>query len=213
MKTFGEIKNTALKALENNWGEKVAITFVYEAIAVVASLIGQAHHLVNIVLLLAILPLSYSLAIVFLKTIRNTGSKVAELFDGYKDFERIFPTMLLRGVYTVLWSLLLVIPGIVKALSYSMTEFVLHDNPNLKYDAAITRSSQLMRGHKMDLFLFALSFIGWFLLACLTLGIGFLWFTPYYTTAKAEFYQELLREESARSGNADVEVLEVNTAE
>lgn len=121
------------------------------------------------------------------------------LFDGFKDYLRIFLTMLLVQIYTVLWMLLLIVPGIIKSYSYSMTSFVLADNPDMKYDAAIEESMRLMKGHKMDLFLLDLSMIGWGILSLLTAGIGLLFLAPYNTTAHAHFYEGLLAEDNAYS--------------
>lgn len=194
MKPFGAIKDSALKKLENNWGQYVGITLVYSVLLGVVTAASEINPL-GAILNLALIPISWGLAIIFLKAFRGTKSSLSNLFDGFQDFSRVFLTLFLQGLYILLWTLLLVIPGIVKGISYSMTNFVLVDNPDLKYDAAITRSSQLMKGHKMQYFWFALSFIGWYLLAALTLGIGFLWLIPYYHTAKAAFYHELLEEE------------------
>lgn len=128
---------------------------------------------------------------------QHDTANTANMFDGYRDFMRITFTMLLQGIYTFLWALLLIVPGIIKYYSYRMTMYVLHDNPELKYNGAIERSMQLMKGHKMKLFLLDLSFIGWLLLGILTFGIGLLWVGPYYCGANAAFYCNLLEEEAA----------------
>ena len=199
------MKNSALKVLDGNWGQYVGLTFVFYVITILVYVLagGDPYHYnplynaLGTVASLALIPLSYGFAVLFLNAFRGWGERVrmSNLFDGYRDFGRVFLTLLIQGIYTVLWSLLFVIPGIIKALSYTMTVFVLNDEPGLSYDAAITRSSKLMYGHKLDFFLFSLSFIGWALLAILTFGIGFLWLVPYYSTAKAAFYHELLEEE------------------
>lgn len=205
MRSFSEMKNSALKVLDGNWGQYVGLTFVFYVITIVVSVVAGGdprhpnplHNTLGLVASLALIPLSYGFAVLFLNAFRGWGERVrmSNLFDGYRDFGRVFLTLLIQGIYTVLWSLLFVIPGIIKALSYTMTVFVLNDEPGLSYDAAITRSSKLMDGHKLDFFLFSLSFIGWWLLSLLTFGIGFLWLVPYYSTAKAAFYHELLEEE------------------
>ena len=122
---------------------------------------------------------------------KRTGEdvKIEGLFDGFKDYGRVFLTSLLQNIYTFLWTLLLIIPGIIKSIAYSQTFFVLKDNPELKNNAAIERSMAMMEGHKMEYFCLMLSFIGWILLSILTLGIGLLWVTPYMSTAMAHFYE------------------------
>ena len=102
--------------------------------------------------------------------------------------------MLLQKVYIFLWTLLLIIPGIIKAFSYAMTSYILKDNPEIKNNEAIEKSMQMMQGHKMDLFLLYLSFIGWAILSVLTLGIGFIFLTPYVNAAVSHFYEDLKEE-------------------
>lgn len=99
--------------------------------------------------------------------------------------------VLLRGIYTVLWSLLLIVPGIIKALSYAMTYYVLEDYPELSVNKSIELSMAMMKGRKYDLFYLYLSLIGWFLLSLLTLGIGLLWFYPYAQACQHAFYQDV----------------------
>lgn len=103
-------------------------------------------------------------------------------------------------ILVALWSLLFVIPGLIKAFSYAMTPYILHENPELSITEAIHRSRMMMRGHKFDLFWLYLSFIGWILLAIMTAGIGFLWLTPYMETAQAAFYNEVKADYAVRGG-------------
>ena len=108
--------------------------------------------------------------------------------------------MLLSGIFVFLWSLLLVIPGIIKLFSYSMTKYILEDYPELSASEAIDRSRAMMRGHKFDLFWLYLSFIGWALLCVLTAGIGYLWLVPYMETAEAAFYEDVKADYALHGG-------------
>ena len=99
--------------------------------------------------------------------------------------------MFLMYIFIALWSLLFLIPGIIKMFSYAMTPYILEENPELTAGEAIDRSRAMMKGHKFDLFWLYLSFIGWFFLGFLTLGIGMLWISPYLETAQAAFYEEV----------------------
>ncbi len=108
--------------------------------------------------------------------------------------------MLLMYILTVLWSLLLIIPGIIKAFSYAMTPYILEENPELSASEAIHRSRMMMRGHKFDLFWLYLSFIGWGILCIFTFGIGYLWLAPYVETAQAAFYEEVKADYAIRGG-------------
>ena len=101
-------------------------------------------------------------------------------------------------LFTFLWALLLIVPGIIKSFSYAMTPFILIDNPELTANEAIDRSRAMMRGHKFDLFWLLLSFIGWFILCMLTLGIGFFWLIPYTYTSVAGFYKDVKAEYESR---------------
>ena len=94
-------------------------------------------------------------------------------------------------LYTLLWTLLLVIPGIIKGYAYSMTPYVMNDHPELDAEDCIHESRMIMRGHKWKLFCLDLSFIGWAILCLFTLGIGFLWLQPYMESSHAKFYEEL----------------------
>ena len=123
----------------------------------------------------------------------------SDLFSQFERFGTGFAQKFLRTLFIVLWSLLFIIPGIVKGLSYAMTPFSLEEHPEMTASQAIKASMQLMDGHKMDLFILGLSFIGWSLLACLTMGIGFLFLNPYMNAAYAAFYRDISRKQEAGS--------------
>lgn len=122
-------------------------------------------------------------------------AEVSDLFSQFDRFGDGFCLSLLRSIFTFLWSLLFIIPGIIASLSYSMAHFIMVENPNMTASEALRASKQLMDGHKWDLFLLNLSFIGWVLLCVLTLGIGDLWLNPYMNAAHAAFYRSIRGEE------------------
>ena len=123
----------------------------------------------------------------------------SDLFSQFERFGTGFAEKFLRTLFIVLWSLLFIIPGIVKGLSYAMTPFILEEHPEMTASEAIKASMRLMDGHKMDLFILGLSVIGWSLLACLTMGIGFLFLNPYINAAYAAFYRDISRKQEAGS--------------
>ena len=98
----------------------------------------------------------------------------------------------LQFVYILLWTLCLVIPGIMASYSYAMTSYIANDHPEMTANEAITASKEMMKGHRWRLFCLEISFIGWSLLAILTLGIGSFAVVPYCETARAFFYQDLV---------------------
>ena len=94
-------------------------------------------------------------------------------------------------IFIGLWSLLLIIPGIVAAYKYSMVNYVMIDNPELGVMGSIRRSKEIMRGHKLDYFILHLSFIGWIILSVLTFGILLLYVSPYVSVTEANFYNSI----------------------
>ena len=122
---------------------------------------------------------------------RRQDPRFSDLFSEFYRFGRGFAQKFLVGLYSVLWTLLFVIPGIIKSFSYAMTPFILADHPEMTANEAITASRKLMDGHKWELFVLSLTFIGWQLLCALTLGIGLLWLVPYQNAALAAFYREI----------------------
>jgi uncharacterized membrane protein len=126
-----------------------------------------------------------------LKMHDGEDAQVGDLFSRFDRFGDGFCLELLTSLYIILWSLLFIIPGIIKAYAYAMAPFILEENPNMTPSEAIKASRQLMDGHKFDLFCLVLSFIGWDLLNLLTLGIGSLWLIPYKNAAHAAFYRAI----------------------
>jgi uncharacterized membrane protein len=128
----------------------------------------------------------------FLKRIRGEEIVLQNIFDGFKRFGSAFFLTFLTGLFVILWSLLLIIPGIIKALGYSMAFYILYDNPGMSAPEALKKSQIMMKGYRLKLFLLQLSFIGWALLAGIfTLGIGTLWLSPYIGLSMANFYENL----------------------
>lgn len=190
MRTNSEIREAARTELNENWGSAAVLTLVSFIFYGVASTISG--------LTILLLPMSWAYSIAYLSHHRGESNAfdISHLFDGYTkgQFGRVFITQSLVIIYTFLWVLLLIIPGIIKSIAYSMTEFILKDRPDLKNNEAINLSQAMMQGHKWDYFCLQLSFLGWILLSILTLGIGMLWVTPYMSAANAIFYEDLKRE-------------------
>ena len=199
MDSITNYKNRALSALENKWGNFVAITFVYGLIIGITQVLSGDKdspailHLIGLVLFILALPLTWGYQTLFLGAVRGGEATAKDMFEGYNKelFSRVLTTTLLYYVYVFLWSMLLLIPGCIKAYSYAMTPYILKDNPEMKNNAAIEESMRMMDGHKLELFLLDLSFIGWAILSILTCCIGFLWLTPYMNMARVNFYEDL----------------------
>ncbi|MBQ9443358.1 MAG: DUF975 family protein [Lachnospiraceae bacterium] len=113
----------------------------------------------------------------------------------FSDYKRNALTILLRDVFLALWICLLIIPGIIKSYSYMMVPYILLDEPELSGKEVITRSREMMNGHKWRAFLMDLSFIGWMFLSFITCGlVGIFYEKPYRMSAKAALYHELKKE-------------------
>jgi len=122
----------------------------------------------------------------------DRGNPAFETLFGYFSYWKTAAvSKLLQSVYVLLWSLLFIIPGIIAAYSYAMTEFILAENPDLTASEAIAQSKEIMHGNRWRLFCLHFSFIGWDILSSLTLGIGNLWLRPYKQAANAAFYREI----------------------
>ena len=140
--------------------------------------------------------LEYGAIRVFLRVIRKEDehANIKYLWDGFKGkIGQTFVVVLLESIYIFLWSLLLFIPGIIKSYSYAATMYLVHEK-DLSGNEAITASRKLMRGRKWKLFCLDLSFIGWYIVGFLCLGVGILWVDTYHTMAKTLFFEDALKE-------------------
>ena len=199
MNTLSDYRTQGRSRLADRWNEAAMLTFVYLLIAGAGSTCLSGLDLIargaGSACYILLLPLSWSYSVAFLDNHQGASNdpfNIERLFDGYRQgqFFRIFTTMLLTTVYTLLWTLQLIIPGIIKALSYALTPYILRDNPQLSGNQAIELSMHMMKGHKWQLFCLCLSFLGWFLLCLCTLFIGVFWLQPYVQSTLASFYED-----------------------
>ena len=128
---------------------------------------------------------------VFLGICKGETPTVSNVFDGFYDLWCAFKVYFFTGIFIVLWSLLLIVPGIIKAYSYSMAIYILAENKGMPALEAISRSKEMMEGHKMDLFVLGLSFIGWNVLGIITFGLAYIWAVPYMMATTTNFYNEI----------------------
>jgi uncharacterized membrane protein len=138
----------------------------------------------------------------FLRRVRDEEFALKNIFDGFKRFWSALFLFFLQFLFIFLWSLLLIVPGIIKSISYSMSYYILSDNPEMSAPDALKKSQIMMKGYKGKYFMLCLSFFGWSLLALLTLGIGYLWLYPYISLSIANFYENLkISQEKALRGD------------
>lgn len=191
MLTRSEYKSMAHQDLKGNWTQPVLTTLVF----VLVSATTNIPMVGFLILLLIVLPMQYSYMQLFLEYKRGERENMfGRLFAFFQDYTRAFGTAFMVSLYTLLWSLLLIVPGIIKAIAYSQTYYIAKDHPEYSIDQCIEASMAMMRGHKGEYFMLYLSFIGWFLLGILTCGIGLLWIDPYMQTTFAHYYEDLKAE-------------------
>lgn len=214
--TRKELKDNAKQSLRGNWGQAI-IVFLITAI-IVGIFTGAGHWLdetyinydgtnifyqfaspIGSILLWigSFIGLSRNIAFLELRDDQKEEKPYMAAFSVFTE-NRFGPELInfvLVSIFTFLWTWLLIIPGIIKAYSYSMTPYIVKDmvasGKQVSATDGINASKELMKGHKMALFIFDLSFLGWNILAAITCGIGYLWVTPYYQTAKANFYRHI----------------------
>jgi len=164
----------------------------YELMSTMAELTG---NLISFIVSIFIAPLTVGFLSYFLMFVKGEDAQLNNLFDGYKkSFGNSALAALLMGVYIFLWTLLLIVPGIIKTYAYSMVQFIIADDPTISASEALKKSEEMMKGHKWEFCVLQLSFLGWELLAILTCGIGFLWLTPYMQSTYSNYYINLKAE-------------------
>lgn len=218
MQLNSELRAQARERLEGQWGTFVLMTFLMLVIQTILQIPGYIGSLLEIlspenvlaslsfsnisnILSLLALPLSWGLTVSLLRNHREESVDLENLFDGFRGgrYTRVFCALFLVNLFTFLWTLLLIIPGIMKAFSYALTPYILLDEPELTARQAITRSCEIMQGRRWKLFCLSLSFIGWGILSLLTFGIGFLWLVPYMNASIAAFYEDARAEYEAEN--------------
>ena len=211
IQTNRELRACARKQLQGVWGQMALAIFVCWLISFLLSFfsglsqiyIGMGSTILTIAVILIGGPFALGFAGYFLKRIRDEEIALKNIFDGFKCFIPSILVIFFMGLFVFLWSLLLIIPGIIKALDYSMSFFIMYDNPEIKPLEALKKSQIMMKGYKLKLFCLFLSFIGWFLLVgLLTLGIGFFWLGPYFQLSGTNFYENLKETQAKATAEA-----------
>lgn len=200
-----DLRARAWGKLSGNWGTPIAVVLVYALIVGGINSLGQQIPLLSLASIIVAGPLLVGIAGFFTQFARGAKPAFESLFDGFKKcFGNSIVLSLLTGLFVLLWALLFIIPGIIKAIAYSMAPYLMADNPNMTATEALDDSQRLMDGHKMDFFILGLSFIGWALLVIVTFGIAAIWVGPYIQATHAEFYLELV----GNNGELDAEIIE-----
>ena len=189
MKTANKIlMQQAWADLSGKWGMAALATLIYFAIMLG---IQRVPFLGFIASLIITGPMALGMTIFMLTISRKKEARIGQIVEGFNNFGTALAAYLLIGLMVCLWLLLLIIPGIIAAFAYSQTFFIIADNKDINPIDAMKKSVSIMYGHKWKLFCLGLRFIGWILLCILTLGILFLWITPYMYVSYAKFYDDI----------------------
>ncbi len=208
----------ARESLAGNWGLGVKTILVYflatvVAVQIVSYVLAYPFHLFigsnlddvaknfsDIIGIFYGLLVGFGLSVFFLSFSRGTTQGFGYLFYAFnnkKRYSNILLIIILRAIYTFLWTLLLIIPGIIAWYSYSQALYIYYDDESIRPSEALSRSKKLIAGNKMKLLYLNFRFFGWMILSIFTLGIGLLWLIPYMQVATAKFYDDLKNQPTA----------------
>ncbi len=207
MKTRAELKEIARENFKNKYWITVGSVVIVSLVVAAVSIVPFAGWLATIFVgtPIAIGLTSYFVKLSSKKEEVGIGTSFKDGFDS--NYGRKLGGMLWQTLWIFLWSLLFVIPGIVKSYAYAMTQYILVDCPEVKATDALKISMRMMQGHKWELFVLNLSFIGWAILSAITFGLlGIFYVNPYVMATEAEYYRNLL-DESIEKGVVTAEEL------
>lgn len=183
-----DLKARAKQMMSGNIGMLIVCFIIVAALTGVCNVIPYVGWIASICITG---PLTLGSAYIYLNLTRGFEPDVNILFSGFQRFVDTLVLTLLIGVFTFLWSLLLVVPGIIKAISYSQAYYILAEHPGMSGKEALDESIAMMDGHKMDYFVLLLSFIPWMLLCGITCGIASLYVVPYMNATFVNFYEAI----------------------
>jgi uncharacterized membrane protein len=198
-----ELKEKAKEALKGKYSEAIIVLLIFGILGALSSGIsslGDALNnsylaiLGNLISFIITCLLSFGSLSFFLKISRGEDVDFKELFSKTNMAIPYLLISLLTGIFTLLWSILFIIPGIIAALGYSQTYLIVLDNPEMDPMAAIKESKRLMNGHKLDFLILNFSFFGWIILGIFTFGLLYLWLIPYMSVTQMNFYNALIEE-------------------
>ena len=191
MFTREEVKTASKEQLKGRWGIVGGLFLVITILLIGIQFIPYIGFLGNYIISGAC-TLSY--IIICFKVIQREPLGIEDAFSGFKNFGKSIGLFFWQLLWVFFWTLLFIIPGIIKSYSYCMSFYILVDHPEITVREALNESKRMTQGHKIDLFILQLSFIGWGILATLTFGIGYFWLIPYMQVTMANTYKKLANE-------------------
>lgn len=190
---------------KRKWLMMVAVCAV---LPVVETFTASFYFLGAIAVIVLTGPISYGVARTTVRLVEGEKWDFSTTFCAFSEnFGSSVLLGFLQGLFTFFWTLLLIVPGLIKSYSYAMAFYIQQESVKGKEPVdCITESRQMMDGHKWQLFCLDMSFIGWYILGALCLGIGVLFVTPYHQTARANFYEALKAEYVSATEQLQIEV-------
>lgn len=214
MKNASFFRKEGREILKNHWGEAVLACIIA---TIIPSVLAYIPVIGSILCILAEGLLVTGLIIYFIKLKNTRKSDISEIFNSMKtDTWNKIGTFIITSIFTFLWCLLFIIPGIIKAYSYAMTMYLRTKKPELTATQTITLSREIMNGKKWKLFCLQCSFIGWMLLCLLTLGLGYIILMPYIQASTIAFYEDAYIEhfgEEITTNNEETTLISETAAE
>ena len=186
-----ELKLSAKEQIKGNIGMYFVCMLIVSAISSALSFIPRVG---GILAFLFSAPMTLAFARIHLNMTKGEKVELKELLESFNDFGRSVLLNLLIVVFTILWSFLLIVPGIIKAISYSMSFYIMADNQDMDAFEALNESKRMMEGHKWEYFVLIISFILWWLLGAITCGLAFIYVEPYQNVTLANFYNKIKNE-------------------
>ncbi|WP_129045578.1 DUF975 family protein [Companilactobacillus metriopterae] len=217
-KTSASLKSSAKEILHGNWSKGIILNiiptlyYIFVGIGTVAytstynyydpqSATNSTNSAFGIIVSILLGILTSGIVFVFIDWLNTKNAPETPFKSAFVAFTKdyfagSFFIQLLNYIWVLLWSILLIVPGVIKAIAYSQAMFIYKDavesgNTSDHYRDYITKSRQMMDGNKWRYFVLQLSFLGWDILAWLTLGIGYIWLAPYKSATFAAFYLDL----------------------
>ena len=196
-----ELKTLAKEQLKGNWATGAIITLIFMVLSGAVNYVGYKIDSSSTFLSIFVTyPIAMGMSIAYVNLVKNKQSlQVGDMFKGFKIFGKSVGIALWMFLWTFLWTLLFIIPGIIKGIAYSQSTIIIANDSRVNVKDALKLSMKMTKGHKWDIFVMQLSFIGWGLLVPLTLGLGVLWLTPYISATMTNMFYKL-KEESIMSG-------------
>ena len=189
------IKKWAKEKIKGNIWDILGAYLISNILITIAFLLRpeKDYQILIMIILISIINYIFQIGLTkyMINFVQNKKKSLKELFTNFKNYKKIIITYLYQIKNIFLWALLLIIPGIIKKYSYSLVPYILIDNKNLKAKDILKLSEDMMKGHKKDLFILNLSFIGWHILSIYTLFILELWIIPYQKTANTKFLNDI----------------------